>query len=118
METIYNFGQICQDVRELARAKTNLLNISPPEKAIRISTYDDLALQTFMRNIPSNIPTMIRIKNPQTIEQALAMVIEEENFLYSQNKSKHFNLFQSNSTQENCAWKQCIQNEYFKPNKQ
>lgn len=110
-ETIFNFGQRCQDVRELVRAKTSILPITAAEKTVRIKTYDDLALQTFIRNIPGNIQMMIRVKNPQTIEQALSMVIEEENFLYSQNKSNSLN-----ASQHRPLTKMSPGNSLFKPN--
>lgn len=93
-ETTFNFGQRCQDTRELIRAKVNLSPFSAPEKIIMNKTYDDLALKTFIRHIPSQIQMMVRMKDPKSIEDALAIVIEEENFKYSQNISNSLNVAQ------------------------
>lgn len=97
-ETTFNFGQRCQDTRELIRAKVNLQPGTAAEKLVMNRTYDNLALNTFIRHIPHHTQVMVRIKNPSTIEEALAIVIEEENFKYSQNMSHSLNVAQRNPT--------------------
>lgn len=50
--------------------------------------YNQMALRTLLRNLSGNLQTIIRLKNPINIEQAITYIIEEENFAYSQNNLK------------------------------
>lgn len=96
-ETSYNFGIRCQDARSLVLAKLNSLEgITAEEKDIRIKSYDDLALKTYIRGLTGNIQTNVRLRNPENLETAMSLVIEEENFLYYTNRTNPSN-FQINS---------------------
>lgn len=90
-EAPYSFGMRCQDARSLIISKLNTLPITVEEKTVRLQTYDDLALKTFIRGLAGHIQNNIRLRNPTSLEQAMSFVIEEENFLYSQNKSNSLN---------------------------
>lgn len=58
-------------------------NLDANMKLIYLNQYDKLALNTFIRNLRGEIKTIIRLRNPSTIEQAISLVIEEENFNYN-----------------------------------
>lgn len=91
-ETPYNFGMRCQDARSLIVAKLNSLpGVPPEEKIIKMNTYNDLALKTFIRGLTGQLQNNIRLRNPNSLEQAMSFVIEEENFLYSTFKTNSLN---------------------------
>ncbi|XP_050516300.1 putative mediator of RNA polymerase II transcription subunit 24 [Diabrotica virgifera virgifera] len=90
-ETPYNFGMRCQETRSLVAQKLNTLNIKAPEKLIRIQSYDDLCLKTYIRGLPLSLQTNIRLRNPDSLEKAMCFVIEEENFLYSLQRGNNLN---------------------------
>lgn len=89
-ETPYNFGMRCQDARSLLISKLNSLKATA-DKGLRIENYNKLALRTFIRGIPHPIQNNVRLRDPDTLEKAMALVIEEENFLYSQNRTNNLN---------------------------
>ena len=82
-ESPYNFGMRCQDARSLIVSKINCSNMSAAEKMIRLESYDDLALKTYLRGLPGQLQTNVRLRNPDSLEKAMSLVIEEENFLYA-----------------------------------
>lgn len=69
-ETPYNFGMRCQDARSLITSKLNCSNYSEDERKIRQSNYDDLALKTFIRGLPSFIQNNVRLRDPKNLEKA------------------------------------------------
>lgn len=46
-------------------------------------------VKTFIRGLQGQLQNNIRLRNPKSLEQAMSFVIEEENFLYSANKSNN-----------------------------
>ena len=90
-ETPYNFGMRCQDARSLVFSKLSTLNLNNNELDIKRRSYDDLALKTFIRGLTGQIQNNIRLRNPQNLETAMSLVIEEENFLYSQSRGNSLN---------------------------
>lgn len=90
-ETPYNFGMRCQDARSLIISKLNSLGLDPAERNIRLQNYDDLALKTFIRGLSGQVQNNVRLRNPENLEKAMSLVIEEENFLYSQQRSNTLN---------------------------
>lgn len=90
-ETPYNFGMRCQETRSLVISKLNASNDTVTEKTIKIRNYNDLALKTFIRGLTGQLQNNIRLRNPDSLEVAMSLVIEEENFMYSQNRSNTLN---------------------------
>lgn len=91
-ETPHNFGMRCQDARSLIISKLNSnTSICAEEKAFEIKNYNDLALKTFIRGLQNPIQTNVRLRNPENLEKAMSLLIEEENFLYSSQKSNTLN---------------------------
>lgn len=86
-ENPYTSGMRCQHATSLIFSKLNsMLDIDLAEKMTRLQTYNDLALKTFIKNLIGQLQSNVRLRNPNTLEQAMSCVIEEEYFLYIQNK--------------------------------
>lgn len=86
-ESPYDFGVRCQDARSLVISKLNSSTMTQAEKLIYIKNYNDLALKTYIRGLPPFLQNNIRLRNPDSLEKAMSLVIEEQNFLYSQNQN-------------------------------
>lgn len=86
-ESPYNFGIRCQDARSSVISKLNTSDMRPEEKMIYIKNYNDLALKTYIRGLPHFLQNNVRLRDPDSLEKAMSLVIEEENFLYSQCQS-------------------------------
>ncbi|XP_056631419.1 uncharacterized protein LOC130441660 [Diorhabda sublineata] len=82
-KTPYNFGMRYKDSRSLIISKLNTLHLDLSEKQLHLRNYDNLALKTFVRGLPLPIQTNIRLRSPNSLEKAMSLVVEEENFLYS-----------------------------------
>nr|CAH7745209.1 unnamed protein product [Callosobruchus chinensis] len=52
------------------------------QKKYRGKHYDDFALKTFISGLPYQMQLVIRLRNPDSLEQALSFCNEEENFVY------------------------------------
>ena len=90
-ETPYNFGIRCQDARSLVISKINQSTLSGAEKIIHLQNYDHLALKTFIRGLNGQLQNNVRLRNPDSLEKAMSLVLEEENFLYSQQRLSTLN---------------------------
>jgi len=86
-ETAYQFGVRCQDVRSLLQSRLKLKEADVTVRTVKNNLYDDLALQTFLQGLPRHLSLPVRLRNPQNLEVAMSLVIEEENFLYAQQRS-------------------------------
>lgn len=86
-ETPYQFGMRLQDARSLLASKINSSELKIDEKLIHLKNYDDITLKTFIRGLNGQLQNNVRLRDPKTLESAMNLVIEEENFLYaSQNR--------------------------------
>lgn len=90
-ETPYNFGMRIQDQRSLIISKVNSSSLKTEEKIIYLQSYDNLALKTFIKGLTGQLQNNIRLRNPDSLEKAMSLVIEEENFSYSQNRHTNLN---------------------------
>lgn len=75
-----NFGMRLQDTRSLLFSKLNSTDEDRQIKLMKINHYDSFALKTYINNLPYNIQLVVRLKNPQSLEQAMSFVQEEDNF--------------------------------------
>lgn len=86
-ETPQNFGIRLQDARSLLISKINM-NDDPIEiKRLRIEQYEDLALKTFINGLNYHMQLVVRLRNPQNLEEAMSLSQEEENFIQYRNRS-------------------------------
>lgn len=86
-EPIQNFALRLQDARSLLCIKINNSDDLDPVKLIKIQQYDELCLKTFINNLDYHTQLVVRLKNPNSLEQAMAFVREEENFLKFKNQT-------------------------------
>ncbi|KAJ8973631.1 hypothetical protein NQ317_011959 [Molorchus minor] len=79
-ERPYDFGLKLQELRAAIIAK---INDDFPDIGLRnlqIQNYNDIAKTMFITNLPINVQTIIRMRNPNSLEDALNLVLEEEEF--------------------------------------
>ncbi|KAK5651001.1 hypothetical protein RI129_002030 [Pyrocoelia pectoralis] len=79
-----------------------------------MKNYDQLALKTFIRGLQGRIQDMIRLRNPDSLEQAISYVLEEENFMHYQRQNNHS--YNSSNLLHSKPNFPKPQNNYFKPN--
>lgn len=94
------FGQRIQIAKSKLSFKiesTSIETMPLLTKEIHLKQYNQLALKTFIRGLTGNLQTTIRLRNPNSIEQAMNFVTEEENFRYTQNFSQQL----LNTTKQN-----------------
>lgn len=87
-ETPIQFGMRVQDARSLLHSRLNTEINSVHERTIKIQHYDEFALKTFINGLPYHMQLIVRLRDPNTLEKAIALVMEEENFLYLNSISK------------------------------
>lgn len=88
-ESPYNFGIRCQYTRSLIFSSINNDNtMDHVQKIAQISNIEKLILVTFLKYLPPQIQTGVRLKNPDCLEIAMQYVIEEENFNSIVNEGK------------------------------
>jgi hypothetical protein len=82
------FGKRIQIVRSKLESKlgsVSAIEMCVNTKRVSSNQYNKLALKTFIRGLQPQLQNIIRLRNPDTLEQAMVYVTEEENFRYSQN---------------------------------
>lgn len=78
-ESFLDFCTRIQTVRSVLMSKVNQIadaNMRASKKII----YEHTALNVFLYNLPENMVRIVRLKGPTTLEEALAVVLEEVNF--------------------------------------
>jgi len=97
-ESPISFGMRLQDARSLLFSKLNSTLQDNQEKLIKINHYDEFALKTFLCGLPYQLQLVVRLRNPNSLEQALAFVTEEQNFVqFSRNQNLAQPPYKSNS---------------------
>lgn len=90
-ESYTDFCHRIQNVRSALFSKVNLIQ-DQGIKAAKMIIYNNAALNTFLYNLPEDLIRIIRLKVCTSLEEALAVVMEEENFQLQynlKNRSKH-----------------------------
>lgn len=98
-ESHSDFCHRIQSVRSVLFSKVNLLQ-DEGVKAAKMIIYNNQALNTFLYNLSEDMIRIVRLKNCTNLEQALSVVIEEDNFrqqYMSKNKTKQNNQNTQNS---------------------
>lgn len=86
-----DFAKRLQVLRSSLAQKINSFNdaqLDAATKLIYLRQYEQVCLRTFIRGLPGSLQSIIRLKNPNCIEEAMTLIVEEENFQYSQNLYK------------------------------
>lgn len=111
-ERYLHFCNRIQTVRNNLFAKLKLIDdLSIREGKIKI--YNNMSLNVFLYNLPEDMIRITRLKEPQSLEEALEIVLEEENF------HKQYNMRNKSSQQGNKKpnnYYQGNQNKKVQPN--
>ncbi|XP_049886637.1 uncharacterized protein LOC126382118 [Pectinophora gossypiella] len=78
-ETYLEFCNRVKSIRANLIAKVNLLD-DVQMRSSKITIYNKLALNVFLFNLPENMVRIVRLHGPNTLEDALSVVLEEVNF--------------------------------------
>lgn len=98
-ESYLEFCNRIQSVRSTLISKVNRIN-NEEIKQSKIIIYNNTALNVFLYNLPEHMVRIVRLKTPDSLEDALSIVLEEVNFQeqYSaKNKSHTSNITPKNS---------------------
>ncbi|XP_056633553.1 uncharacterized protein LOC130443106 [Diorhabda sublineata] len=80
-EPLMNFGSRIQLLRSsIAQKISNNPNITNAEKVFQINHYDKTALSTFIAGCSGTLRNNLHLKNPASLEDAMAYLNEFENF--------------------------------------
>nr|CAH7717943.1 unnamed protein product [Callosobruchus chinensis]CAH7735650.1 unnamed protein product [Callosobruchus chinensis]CAH7739554.1 unnamed protein product [Callosobruchus chinensis] len=85
------FGKRLQVLRSCLSQKLTLSEPSPVIREAMLKQYEGVCLRAFIRGLSGPLQTIIRLKNPESLETALSYLVEEQNFQYTQNIFKHAN---------------------------
>lgn len=96
-ENSLQFGIRLQDARSLLYSKVNASNESRDVKLLKINEYGKLTMKTFINGLDYHMQLVIRLKNPETLEEAMSYATEEENFIYFRNRHNINNKISPNS---------------------
>lgn len=90
-ETLLNFGNRIQDTRSLLFTKLNETIDDAQIKLIKLQMINETACKTFINHLPYHIQLAVRLKTPDSLEQAMSYTIEEQNFIEYRNQSQNKN---------------------------
>ncbi|KAH1020763.1 hypothetical protein HUJ04_010372, partial [Dendroctonus ponderosae] len=86
-ESPLQFGIKIQDARSLLFSKVNTSNDIRELKLLKISEYGNLAMKTFISGLNYHMQLVVRLKNPNSLEEAIALAQEEENYINYKNRN-------------------------------
>ncbi|XP_046976401.1 uncharacterized protein LOC124542504 [Vanessa cardui] len=78
-ESYLEFCNRVQSVRSVLISKVNLITDSNLKQS-KIIIYNNTSLNVFLYNLPENVVSVVRLKSPRSLEEALSVVMEEVNF--------------------------------------
>lgn len=78
-ESYLDFCSRIQSVRSVLISKVNLLSDANLKQS-KIIIYNNTSLNVFLYNLPENMVRVVRLKSPNSLEEALSVVMEEVNF--------------------------------------
>lgn len=79
-ESLHDFGLRLQNLQSLLLAKVSQSNDAAIEKTTYIKIYQKLTLDTYTHCLPQNYQIMIRLSPFTTLEEAINLVTQEEQF--------------------------------------
>lgn len=109
-ENPQQFGLRLQDIRSLLFSKINSSNEAREIKLLKIAEYGNLVTKTFISGLNYHMQLVVRLKNPQSLEEAISHAIEEGNFLYFKNRQNTSSKIQASSQNTLTP-----QNKHFRP---
>lgn len=106
-ETPYQFCQRCQDLRSLLLSNLAVTENNENVKGTKTTMFDNMALKAFLTGLREPLGATIRSRNPESIEAALNQVIDEENIMYSRNRSQQLYVQRQGPSSRNRTFVQC-----------
>lgn len=85
-ESAQHFHKRCIEIRSLLLARIAIDATTPEIRNHNIQKYNDLTLKVYLTGLREPLGTIIRTRNPNNMETALSLIIEEENIRYLQGK--------------------------------
>ncbi|KAJ8979844.1 hypothetical protein NQ317_007609 [Molorchus minor] len=105
-DNIQSFGTKIQQFQSLLMSKLQQSEKSEAVKRALSEVYQQLALDTYVRNLPSHYQQMVRTKGCESLEDAISFVLKEEQFSQYKNSSasEYPNItYESNSMLTPCS---------------
>lgn len=81
-ESSLRFGEKCQDTLSLLVSKVNSTAGNDVLRTEKIKMYRNLAVKTFMKGLKEPYSLIVRCRNPQTLEEAINIISDENNLNY------------------------------------
>lgn len=81
-ETSLRFGERCQDTLSLLLSRVNSTEVNELLRVEKIRMYRNLAVKTFVKGVKEPYSLIVRCRNPQTLEEAINIITEENNLNY------------------------------------
>ncbi|KAJ8977651.1 hypothetical protein NQ317_017095 [Molorchus minor] len=126
-ERPYDFGLRIQELRAITITRINNDFPAQETRDLQIQNYNNIAKTIFITNLPIHTQTIIRMKNPASLEDALNFVLEEEEFqnfakLHQTSFAKHNPMISQNiqpnrNLQHNFGFNQNQPNSSFNQNR-
>ena len=88
-ETALQFADRCIDIRCLLLSKLSCQTVPEQIKMMKIDLYNNFTLRAFLTGVNSQLSHLLRCRKPTNIEEAIQIVIEEENMNYHRSKINH-----------------------------
>lgn len=85
-ETPHQFADRCIDIRCLLLSKLDCQAVNHLIKESKVEMYNAFTLRAFITGVNPQLSHLLRCRNPKTIEEAIQIVIEEENLNYHRSK--------------------------------
>lgn len=82
-ESPSQFADRCISLRGLLLSKMQMANISQGLRQEKLILYNKMALRTFLSGLNAHLSHLLRCKEPASLEEAINMVVEEENMNYN-----------------------------------
>lgn len=100
-ESYLEFCHRIQQVRSILYSKLNSTINNIALRQAKINIYDNTALNIFLYNLPAYLVRLVRLRNVLTLEDALKVVLEEQNFQSVYNAKNKLNIQQNNFKNNN-----------------
>ena len=96
-ESLHDFGLRLQNLQSLLLAKVSQSNDGAAEKTAYTKIYQKLTLDTYTHSLPQNYQIMIRLSHFTTLEQAINLIAQEEQFNKTSRQTSPQNVNKINS---------------------
>ena len=82
-ETPQQFGSRCQELNSLLMSNLVCTESNLAIRNVKIQLYDSLTLKSFLSGLREPLGSMIKSRNPISLESALTNILIEENINYT-----------------------------------